>query len=176
MFIRLQKQRYLAFLLKKSFKSDQEKDQFRKDVEKIVADTNPRSFHPSMQVNYTGNFITSSEEYNAIVNDLMHVGGWGITGVFAAVFFFFLRFRAVGCMIGTVAISLIWTFGLTRVTIGYLNSSTGFLFSIIAGNGINYSIMYMARYIEDELRKLSESDFEAARERLIEILHNYTFC
>ncbi|MCU0656434.1 MAG: MMPL family transporter, partial [Polyangiaceae bacterium] len=30
----------------------------------------------------------------------------------------------------------------------YLNSSTGFLVSIIAGNGINYGIMYMARYLE----------------------------
>jgi len=32
--------------------------------------------------------------------------------------------------------------------IGYLNSSTGFLVSIIAGNGINFGIIYMARYLE----------------------------
>jgi hypothetical protein len=49
---------------------------------------------------------------------------------------------------GTLMVGLLWTFGLTRFTIGYLNASTGFLVSIIAGNGINYGIIYMARYVE----------------------------
>jgi hypothetical protein len=32
--------------------------------------------------------------------------------------------------------------------VGHLNSSTGFLFSIVVGNGINFGIIYMARYLE----------------------------
>ena len=35
-----------------------------------------------------------------------------------------------------------------ELSIGYLNSSTGFLVSIVAGNGINFGIIYMARYLE----------------------------
>ena len=32
--------------------------------------------------------------------------------------------------------------------VGSLNVATGFLFTIIAGNGINFGIIYMARYLE----------------------------
>jgi uncharacterized protein len=49
---------------------------------------------------------------------------------------------------GALLVGVLWTFGVTRFAIGYLNSSTGFLVSIIAGNGINYGIVYMARYVE----------------------------
>lgn len=163
----------IALFIRTPITEDNEKDVFRKEVERIVADVNPQSFNPSMQVNYTGNFVTSAEEYNTIVSDLKHVGGWGITGIFAAVFLFFLRFRALGCMIATVGIALSWTFGLTRITIGYLNSSTGFLVSIIAGNGINYSIMYMARYIEarrDEHMNVNDAILVAHRDSWIPTL------
>ncbi|MBK7583064.1 MAG: MMPL family transporter [Myxococcales bacterium] len=117
-------------------------------VAAAVADTNPRAIDATMEVHYTGDLITSGEEYDAIVNDLSHVGGWGVAGVLVSVLLFFLRIRTVVVMGATILVALLWTFGLTRFTIGYLNSSTGFLVSIIAGNGINYGIMYMARYIE----------------------------
>jgi uncharacterized protein len=48
----------------------------------------------------------------------------------------------------TIGIGLAWTFGVTRVSVGYLDSSTGFWVSIIAGNGIKFGIIYMARYLE----------------------------
>jgi uncharacterized protein len=48
----------------------------------------------------------------------------------------------------SVATGSLWTFGLVRLLIGHLNSATGFLVSIIVGNGINFGIIYMARYIE----------------------------
>jgi uncharacterized membrane protein YdfJ with MMPL/SSD domain len=101
-----------------------------------------------MRVGYTGDVITGQEEYDAIVSDLSHVGASGVAGVLISVLLFFLRIRTVLTMGGTLLIGLLWTFGLTHYTIGYLNSSTGFLVSIIAGNGINYGIMYMARYVE----------------------------
>jgi len=119
-----------------------------REVQDIVASVQPASFDETMRVGYTGNVITGEEEYDAIVSDLMHVGGWGLLGVLLAVLLFFLRIRTVLALGATIVVSLLWTFGLTRLTIGYLNSSTGFLVSIIAGNGINYGIMYMARYIE----------------------------
>lgn len=139
---------FIAVLIRTPVSSQEEKTAFRAEVEQIVASLDPTSFDPSMEVNYTGNFITSAEEYDAVINDLMHVGGWGLAGVLASVLLFFMRLRTVGAMGVTILIALLWTFGLTRLTIGHLNSSTGFLVSIIAGNGINYGIMYMARYIE----------------------------
>ncbi|PKN46747.1 MAG: hypothetical protein CVU63_07210, partial [Deltaproteobacteria bacterium HGW-Deltaproteobacteria-20] len=139
---------FIAVLVRTPVTGDEAKTAFRSEIEQVVASVNPTSFDPSMDVNYTGNLITSTEEYDAVIGDLMHVGGWGLAGVLASVLLFFMRIRTVAAMGITIIISLLWTFGLTRLTIGHLNSSTGFLVSIIAGNGINYSIMYMARYIE----------------------------
>lgn len=139
---------YAALLVRTPVSGSARTAEFRQKVEQVVAEVNPKSFDPGMEVLYTGGLITSAEEYNAIVNDLAHVGGLGLLGVLGSVMLFFWRVRTVAVMGASVLIGLLWTFGLTRLTIGYLNSSTGFLVSIIAGNGINYGIMYMARYLE----------------------------
>ncbi len=117
-------------------------------VKNTVAAVNPEHFEPTLRIEYSGDVITSQEEYDAIIRDLSQVGALGVLGVLVSVFVFFLRVRTVLTMGGTLLVGLLWTFGLTHYTIGYLNSSTGFLVSIIAGNGINYGIMYMARYVE----------------------------
>ena len=122
--------------------------EFRRKVEEVVAAVDPKRFDPTMQVAYTGDIVTSAEEYDAVMSDLSEVGAAGVIGVMLIVFLFFLRMRIVMTMGAVLIIGLLWTFGVTRFTIGYLNSSTGFLVSIIAGNGINYGIMYMARYVE----------------------------
>jgi len=48
----------------------------------------------------------------------------------------------------TILVGCVWSFGAARLSVGYLNTATGFLVSIIAGNGINFGIVYMARYLE----------------------------
>lgn len=117
-------------------------------VKTIVAEMNPKSIDPSMEIGYTGDLIISGEEYDAIVADLNEVGVAGVLGVLIPVLLFFLRIRTVLVMGGSLLVGLLWTFGLTYFTIGYFNTATGFLTTIIAGNSINYGIMYMARYIE----------------------------
>jgi len=103
---------------------------------------------PELYVRFTGSLVTSSEEHRAVVNDLAHVGAAGVALVLAVVFLYFLRFRALLAMALTIAVGCAWSFALAWVTVGYLNSATGFLASIIAGNGINFGIVYMARYLE----------------------------
>ncbi len=43
------------------------------------------------------------------------------------------------------------SFGIAGVTVGYLNTNTAFLGSIILGNGINFGIVLLARYREERL-------------------------
>ena len=139
---------HVAVLVRTPVSGKQATAELKAAVAGVVNDTNPKGFDAAMEVWYTGDIITSAEEYDAIISDLSHVGTWGVVGVLGSVLLFFLRIRTVMVIGAVVLTALLWTFGLTRFTIGYLNSSTGFLVSIIAGNGINYSIMYMARYIE----------------------------
>jgi predicted exporter len=120
----------------------------RAKIDEVVGAAAPTSFDPGMTVKYTGDFITSVEEYESVTNDLGHVGFYGVLMVLGAVMLFFLRVRTLIAMGITIGIGIAWTFGAARVMVGYLNSSTGFLVSIIAGNGINFGIIYMARYLE----------------------------
>jgi hypothetical protein len=77
------------------------------------------------------------------------VGATGIVLVLGAVMLYFMRLRALILMGVTIGVALVWTFGLTQLVIGHLNVATGFLFSIVAGNGINVGILYQARYYEE---------------------------
>jgi hypothetical protein len=118
------------------------------EVNAVIARVDPRRFDPGLNVNFTGNLITAMEEYSQIKDDLSEVGVWGVSLVLGVVFLFYMRVRVLLAMALTVAIGTMWTFGLTQLLIGYLNASTGFLVGIVVGNGINFGIIYMARYME----------------------------
>jgi uncharacterized protein len=163
----------LALLVRTPVSGKAKVEDFKRKVAEVVNRINPRRFEPSMTVDYTGDLIVGAEEYSRITSDLSHVGIGGVAGVMAVVFLYFLRVRVVMTMGGALLVGLLWTFGLTRFTIGYLNSSTGFLVSIVAGNGINYGIVYMARYVEarrDQLLGVSEAIRIAHRDTWIPTL------
>ncbi|HET9952908.1 MAG TPA: MMPL family transporter [Polyangiaceae bacterium] len=164
---------YIAVLIRTPVSGRAAVDELRRRVEGVVRKLEPKRIDPSMHVDYTGDVITSREEYDAIVRDLGEVGASGVAGVLLSVLLFFWRVRTVLTMGATLLVGLGWTFGLTYWTIGYLNSSTGFLVSIIAGNGINYGIMYMARYVEarrDEALSVEDAVMVAHRDSWIPTL------
>jgi hypothetical protein len=133
----------------------------------LVKQINPHSWDPTLEVEFTGNLITSAEEHRAVTQDLAHVGIWGVGLILGVVFLFFLRVRTLLSMTFTIATGCIWSFGMAYLTVGYLNMATGFLVSIIAGNGINFGIIFMARYIEarrDEKLKVPDAIRETHRD------------
>jgi predicted RND superfamily exporter protein len=109
---------------------------------------NPTQYDPAAKLGFGGNLISSAETRKQIEGDLQHVGIWGVSLILGVVFLYYLRLRTVIAMMLTVGIGAVWTFGLAYPLVGHLNSSTGFLFSIVVGNGINFGIIYMARYLE----------------------------
>ncbi len=140
--------RHAALLIRTPVSGKAKVEELRRRVAAAVASADLKRFDPSLRVEYTGDIVTSAEEYDRITTDLSHVGLAGVLGVMGVVFLYFVRVRIVLTMGGALLLGLLWTFGITRYTIGHLNSSTGFLVSIVAGNGINYGIIYMARYVE----------------------------
>jgi predicted RND superfamily exporter protein len=119
-------------------------------IESVVEEvrrSNP-SFAP-LRASYAGDMPTGFIDYRSIRDDLLSVGASGIGLVLAAVLLYFMRIRALFVMGVTIAVALVWTFGITQLVIGYLNVATGFLASIVAGNGINVGILYQSRYFEE---------------------------
>ena len=103
----------------------------------------------AVRPSYAGDMPTGFIEYQSIRDDLLSVGASGIALILAAVLLYFMRFRALLVMGVTIAVALVWTFGITELVIGHLNVATGFLVSIVAGNGINVGILYQSRYFEE---------------------------
>jgi predicted RND superfamily exporter protein len=121
-------------------------------VREVVERVNPASFDPQMTWSFGGDLKSGTTEYGAVLKDTTDVGLLGsalITGVF---FLYYLRVRTLIAMLLTIGVGVSWTFGVTGVLIGHLNMATSFLFTIIAGNGINFGIIYMARFLEARRR------------------------
>jgi len=117
-------------------------------VRAAIAKVGLSSFHPSIRYGLTGDLISTNAEYTAITDDLSEVGILGATLIISVVFLYYLRMRTLLSMLLTIGIGVSVSFGMTELLIGQLNVATGFLFTIIAGNGINPGIIYMARYLE----------------------------
>jgi predicted exporter len=118
----------------------------------VAAVKSSRPAYADIRVGYAGDMATGFIEYDRIRNDLLGVGAKGIALVLLAVLLYFMRLRALIVMGITIAAGLVWTLGVTEIFIGHLNMATGFLVSIIAGNGINVGILYQSRYFEERRR------------------------
>lgn len=123
-----------------------------KRVTQTLAELDPQKYHSSMKVGLTGRFRTTLFEYQTLIDDIVSTALLCITLVGLAVLLYYRRFRMVWLMAWVVFNGVAWAFALTELTIGYLNTQTAFLGSIIVGNGINYGLIFMARYLEE--RKL----------------------
>ncbi|HEY4121923.1 MAG TPA: MMPL family transporter [Byssovorax sp.] len=120
---------------------------FRAKIDAVVAKVDPKKYGDA-KVGFTGDFITSSEEIAAVQRDTMEVGVVGVVLVLSAVFLFYLRARTLLALGLTIAVGVLWSFAFAYVAVDYLNASTALLVSILVGNGINFGIIYMARYLE----------------------------
>jgi len=118
-------------------------------VEKTIADLDPKRYHPSMRVGLAGNVLRTFFEYQTLINDIVSTAVLCIGLVGLVVFIYFRRLRMAALMAWAVLNGVAWIFALAEWEIGYLTTQTAFLGSIIIGNGINYSLILMARYLEE---------------------------
>ncbi|MBO6793737.1 MAG: MMPL family transporter [Balneolaceae bacterium] len=139
----------------------------------LIAELDPSSFHPEMEVQFGGRLKRHLEELTSIMNDVLGSFASGISSVILLVMLYFfikkyvhyrkgdekerkysiwshiIRMPIPVLIIGLpLVFSLIWTFGLTYFYLGMLNTMTSVLAVILFGLGIDYGIHYYARYIE----------------------------
>src|SRR5262249_1034046 len=117
--------------------------------------------HPFVVIGLTGAVNNAVAEHGAIFNGM--VLSSVITALLVALVLA-LYFRSAtlpALLIGMLGVSTAMAFGLAAITVGHLNAATAFLAAIIAGNGINYGILLIARYLEE--RRSHEPDRAMAR-------------
>jgi predicted RND superfamily exporter protein len=113
----------------------------------------------SVRIGYAGDLLTSLAEYELVSRDVSEVGGVGAALVLGAVLLFFRSPVALVTLGLTVGAGCAMTFGVTELALGHLNVATAFLFSIVMGNGVNFGIIWLARFIEE--RRAGQSPVRA---------------
>jgi predicted RND superfamily exporter protein len=130
-------------------------------IRAAVDEANLGASSPPIRYGLSGDLYTGVSELTVVNADLTRVGVTGVVLIAAVVFLYYLRLRALLTMLLTILVGVSWSFAFTELTVGFLNLATGFLFTIIAGNGINAGVIYMARYLE--ARRAGEPLLEAIR-------------
>ncbi|HZZ83785.1 MAG TPA: MMPL family transporter [Anaeromyxobacteraceae bacterium] len=118
-------------------------------VKAAVAEAKPARYDPTVRVGYDGEVSSLLEEQDALVADLASSTVVVIVFVLLALWLFYRRWRAIWAICAALLVGCALTFGLAYFLIGHLNANTAFLGSIVLGNGINVSIIIVARYLEE---------------------------
>ncbi len=111
----------------------------------------PQHYAPGMRIGLAGDVAISAEEMAALVQDLTLSSVLVVVAVLLALYFFYRWSRSLPALFFPLALAALYAFGLASLPpfgVTELNSNTAFLGSIIVGNGINFGIIQLARYLE----------------------------
>lgn len=135
--------------------------QLRQIVDSAVQKINPALYDPKMTLLYTGGVQNLLEEHASLIADLelsTLIVLFLVTGV---LIFFFRAFRATMALVSALLVGTLWTFGASYFAVGYLNANSAFLGAIVLGNGVNFGIILLARYLEE--RRAGRNHFRAIK-------------
>ncbi len=124
-------------------------------VREIEASMRHDGLLDGIRVDYGGDTMDILEEVRALVTEVALAIVATVVLVLLAVYVFFRRVRAIPLLALALVPPVIVTFALAQPMVGFLNTSTAFLGSIVVGNGINPNIIWLARYFE--ARRAGES-------------------
>ncbi len=118
------------------------------EVEGIVEASDLQSIDPGIEVLYSGSYKSSIDENDTVISDLYLNLYTTVPAIILFVSFYFMQPGGFIFIFIPLIMSISWTFGLTEVIYGDLNTITAFLFIILLGMGIDYGIHSFARYLE----------------------------
>ncbi len=113
-----------------------------------------------MRVGFAGDIAISIEEADALRQDLSISSVLVVLVVGAVVVLYYQWWPSCLVLIAPLALATVYAFALASLppfSIHELNSNTAFLGGIIVGNGVNFGIVLLARYVEERRRGSSEA-------------------
>jgi predicted RND superfamily exporter protein len=136
-----------------------EAKKFTTKVQNLISEISPAKFHPEMAVNFAGNVQRSIDEVEAVRHDIVDTALLLIALILLCLYLFFQSVTLVLLLAANLVVALIWTLGFGQVSVGYLNTLTAFMSSLVVGTGINYSCIVISRFLEE--RRRGGSTFES---------------
>ena len=107
-----------------------------------------------LEVGYAGDIPNAIEQRNALISDMATISILAVALILGSIVVYFRSFVALLQIGFCVTVGCGFAFAIAMAAYGRLNTATSFLGAIIFGNGINYAIVYLARY--RELRTLGK--------------------
>jgi uncharacterized protein len=126
--------------------------QIRDDVQRVIDATGPARFGP-VRAQITGDVESAIQEHDALKSDVEWVSLVCAVAVLLVISLYYRSVISLTYIFFPTLLGVATAFGIAAVTIGYLNTNTAFLGSIILGNGINFGIILLARYREQRTRQ-----------------------
>jgi len=134
--------------------------QIRDDVQRVIDATKPARFGP-VKAQITGDVESAIEEHDALKSDIEWVSLVCAVAVLLVISLYYRSVVSLTYIFFPTLLGVATAFGIAAFTIGYLNTNTAFLGSIILGNGINFGIILLARYREQRTRQPQETVADA---------------
>jgi len=121
-------------------------------VKADLAALRPDGYAPGLRIGFTGDVAINVEETSALVTDLSVSSVIVVVLVVAVIVFYYGWWKSVVVLLPPLLLATVFTFAIASlpfVGVTELNSNTAFLGSIIVGNGINFGIVLLARYVDE---------------------------
>jgi hypothetical protein len=138
-----------VIVIKTAFRAtDTERDdRLQHELDAIAKDV--RAAHPTAKLAFTGGVTQAVAEHGALVHGMLLSSL--VTGALVVLVLFahLHRVRVLALLTINIIVATVIAFGIAALTVGHLNAATAFLGAIIAGNGINYGILLVARFLEE---------------------------
>jgi len=115
----------------------------------VIEKLDPDSYNTTIKVGFGGRYKKIIEQYRALVKDILKTIILCVSLVGIVLLIYFKRLRMGIWMTIVVIQGTLFTLAIARYGIGYLTSQTAFLGSIIVGNGIDYALVILSRYMEE---------------------------
>jgi predicted RND superfamily exporter protein len=123
-------------------------DELLRRVSELVERLRPSSFHARAEVGFAGDIPNAIAERKALLADIALVSGLAMVLILSVILGYFRSAISLVHIGLSAALGCGVAFAVARLAFGHLNMASGFLGSIIAGNGINIPMIYFARYRE----------------------------
>lgn len=128
----------------------------RAAVDREIEALKPASYSPELTLKFTGGVQNLIEEHASLMADLELSTIVVLIIVTLSLYMFYKTARGTIVLMISLIWGTLWTFGVSYFAVGYLNANSAFLGAIVLGNGINFGLILLARYLE-ERRRLVEN-------------------
>jgi uncharacterized protein len=122
-------------------------------------DASAREAGTSVRFGVAGDVVRAMAEQNGLVRGMTIATFLTVVAVLAGMLLYFRSAPAVLALGWSLTVGALATFAVTDLTIGHLNIASAFLSSIVVGNGINFGIILLGRYLEE--RRAGQSAVDA---------------